>query len=250
MPRRGGLPGVVSFLLIAAWFVSTVFAGSIEVNVAEVIKSEAKELEHATDNNLLEISYDVLNSGSAGYGARMRLDVFNGTEKLTTLWSREEALIPGERKTINMYWYEPKENGTYTFRARIYRAYETEDIGNFTEESKNINASETIEIDRIHVYDNEIRFRIRSSTDLESVIVYPGEHPEGWIFEEGTVDGLKAGRAKAASIRYETGLFSPKKVTLVAVSTDGRDYGTKTFELAEEKGFTKWLDEFRDWLDI
>ncbi len=238
------------FLLIAAWFVSTAFASSIEINVADMIKSEVKELEHTTNNNLLKISYDVFNSGSAGYGARMRLDIFNGTQKLTTLWSKEEAITPGGRKTMSMYWYELPENNTYTFRARIYRAYEIEEVGNFTETSGKSGVQETIQIERIHAYDDEIRFRIRSSTDLKSVIVYPREHPEGWIFEQAVVQNIEAGRAKSASISYQTGLFSPKKVTLVAVSEDGLNYGTKTFELRKEEGLEKWLNLFRDMFNI
>lgn len=248
--RMGIRQAFISLALIMAVSVSTAFGTSIEVNVADMVNSEAKELSRTLNNNVLKVSYDVLNSGSSGYGARMRLDVFNGTGQTATLWSREEKLIPGERRTISMYWYGPQDNENITVKARLYRAYETAEVGNLTEKFGKGDAEESIELDKIRVYDDEIRFRIKSRSDTERIIVYPEEYPRGWIFEQGTVDNIEAGRLKPASIHYETGLFSEKRITLLAVSEDGRYYGRRTFELKKEQGLGKWLNKFTDWLGL
>lgn len=238
-----------SIALAILFFASDVFSSALQVNVEDIIGSESKEIGRETGNNVLKLDYDVLNSGSAGYSARMRLDIFSGVEKTATIWSREEKMAPGERKTISMYWFQHSE-GNITAKARLYRGFEIADAANTTEQFKNSTAENSIEISRVKVYGNEIRFRIKSKSYASKIIIYPVEQPEGWLFEQGFIDDVAAGREKKVSINYETGLFVPKKITLMAVSVDGKYYGTATFVMEKEEGFGKWINIFRDKINI
>ncbi len=240
----------VAGLVAASILLSAAYSAKIEVNVAELINSEAKEINHDSYNNVLKISYDVMNSGSLEYGARVRLDIFNGTAQTATLWSKEEVLTPGERKTISLYWYQQPENETLTANARLYRAYEIKEIGNVTETSGKGNSANTLEINSVRVYENEIKFKIKSTEDAKNVVVYPVKHPAGWIFEQESAGDIKAGSEKTASIHYETGAFREREVTLIAVSENGRNYGTKTFALKKKEGLSEWIGRFSDWLGL
>lgn len=237
-------------ILAASILTAAAHSARINVNVLEMIDSEAKELNHDSYNNVLKISYDVMNSGSIDYGARVRLDIFNGTKYAATLWSKETALIPGERKTINMYWHAPGENETWTANARLYRAYEIKEIGSISGISGKGSSENTLEISSVRVYENEIKFRVKSRVDAKNIILYPVNYPAGWIFEQEEIGGIKAGSDKAASIHYETGAFREREITLIAVSEDGRNYGTKTFLMKKETGLGRLAGQFRDWLGI
>jgi len=245
MQKTGHIIFVMCFAA-ASMLMSAAHSAKIEVNVAELISSEAKEMNHDSYNNLLKISYDVLNSGSIEYGARVRIDIFNGTKYRTTLWSKEEVINPGERKTINLYWYQQPENETVTAKARLYRAYEIKEIGNITETSGKGNSENTLEINSVRVYENEINFRIKSTKDAKNVIVYPVNQPAGWVFEEDAIGDIMAGGEKPASMHYETGAFREHEITLIAISEDGRNYGTKTFALKKKEGLDAWIGRFSD----
>jgi len=237
-------------ILAASLLTTTAYSAKINVNVLELINSQAKEINHDTYNNVLKISYDVMNSGSIDYGARIRLDIFNGTKYTTTIWSKEEAIIPGERKTINMYWYSPSDNETWTANARLYRAYEIKEIGNVTEISGKGNSENTLEISSARVYENEIKLRVKSRADTKNIILYPINYPAGWLFEQEEIGGINAGSSKAASIHYETGAFHEREITVIAINEDGKNYGTKTFMLKKEEGLSKLVGQLRDWLGI
>ncbi len=239
-------------MLAASLLTATAHSAKIDVNVLELINSEAKEINHDSYNNVLKISYDVMNSGSIDYGTRVRLDIFNGTKYTTTLWSKEAVIIPGNRKTINLYWYSPGEFETWTAKARLYLAYEIKEIGNLTEISGKGNSANTLEISSMRVYENEIKLRVKNQNDADAknVILYPINYPAGWLFEQEEIGDIKAGSDKAAAIHYETSAFREREITLIAVSEDGKNYGTKTFTLKKEEGLSKLVGRFRDWFGI
>lgn len=241
---------IFAVLLAVMISASAANAARLDVNVAELINSESKEINHDSYNNILKISYDVLNSGSLEYGTRVRVDIFNGTNYTATLWSREEVLNPGERKTINLYWYGINESGTWNAAARLYRAYEIIEIGNLTETTSKGDFANTLEISNVRVYDDEITFRVKSRADAKNVVVYPIKHPRAWIFEQKEIGDIAAGSEKSASMHYETGAFREHEITLIAVSEDGRNYGIKTFAMKKEEGLGKWLGRFLDWLGV
>ncbi|MBU4245756.1 MAG: hypothetical protein KKE71_01820, partial [Nanoarchaeota archaeon] len=86
--------------------------------------------------------------------------------------------------------------------------------------------------------------------DAKNVIVYPLKHPRAWLFEQNEIGEIAADGEKSASIRYETGAFYEREITLIAISEDGHNYGIKTFAMKKEEGLNKWLGRFMDWLGV
>ena len=124
------------FLSILFLICPLVFGTSINVKVVGVLDSIVKKMDHVQLDNdgynaVLTTSYDVFNSGSIAYAARIRLDIFNGSEEITSIWSREYRLNPGQRDTIDLYWYEPSE-ANLNVKSILYRAYDVVDLENMT----------------------------------------------------------------------------------------------------------------------
>ena len=228
-------------------FLPLIYGTTIEINIAEVLDSTLKEMECCNlNNNLMNTKYDLFNSGSLAYVAKIRFDIFNGTKKVSTIWSEDYVLNPGMRTAVDLYWYNNITNNianTLNIKAKLYRAYDILDIGNLTWVFNQTKISkETIDIENVHVYNNEIQFKVRTLNDTKKVIIYPKTSPEGWIFKQTIIDNLKSGKSKIAQINYETGIFSEKEITLIAVSDDGQSYGEKTFVLKKESNFAKWIN--------
>lgn len=248
MPQKQELLAFAAILAVSAFLASAVFAATLEVDVKEIVGSETKAISTDSPNNILKASYDVLNSGSAAYGARMRMDIFNGTEQTATIWSNEESMAPGERKTIDLYWFSPSESSRFRAVTRLYRAYEIVGVGNISKNFSKSDAPNNIEISRIHSYGNKIIFRIKSPADAQKIIVYAAKGPEAWLFEENAVENVKAGESRTASINYETGAFSENGISIMAAASDGKNYGTENFVVVKQEGIEKWLNEIADWL--
>lgn len=239
--------------LFSIMFVSLpiIHGTTIEINVAEVLDSTIKEMDCCNlQNNLMGAKYDLLNSGSLEYVTKIRFDIYNGSKKLSTIWSKEYILNPGNRETLDLYWHN-NVDGTLDVKAKLYRAYDIVDIGNlvWTFNGAN-NSEETINIENVHVYNDEIQFRVETLNDTKKVIVYPKNSPEGWIFEQNVVENLKSKKSKSTHINYETGIFSEREITLVAVSEDGKNYGEKTIVLKRESDFKKWINQLVNFLSF
>lgn len=241
---------VILSLLFLLMLVPAACSTSVEVNVIELLDTDIKYIDCCILNsNVMSASYDVFNSGSVAYAARIRLDISDGSKKVTSIWSSESLLNPGERDTINMYWYEPKDK-TITADARLYRAYDIVDIGNITWVFNDAStSSDAIDIEMVRVYDDKIKIKITAENDTGKIIVYPVKYTAGWLFEQNIIEDVAAGKSRSTYIYYDTGLFRETDITLVAVSEDGRFYGEKTFLLKKESGIRKLIGMFMDLLD-
>ncbi|NOQ55833.1 MAG: hypothetical protein GQ477_03420 [Nanohaloarchaea archaeon] len=247
-----------SSIVLVVLLVSMTFAygTAVNINVAEFLDSTSKEIDCCNlDDKVMTASYDVFNSGSIAYAARIRMDVFDEGEMVTSIWSREYRINPAQRETIDLYWYEQSDKILFA-NAKLYRAYDILDIGNVTwefneaEVSQSVNDLESlIGFDKICVYDNKIKFEITTDEDIEKMIIYPIQYTKGWIFEQTVVNDVISGKSKKVSIDYDTGAFFEDEITLIAVSSDGRYYGEKTFLLKKEVGLKKWFNMFMDALN-
>ncbi len=237
-------------LLFTLMLIPAVYGTSVEVNVIELLNTDVKYIDCCMLNsNVMSASYDVFNSGSVAYAARIRLDILDETKKVTSIWSSESLLNPGERDTINMYWYEP-EDKIITANARLYRAYDIVDIEDITWVfNKAATSSDAIDIDKIRVYDDKIKIRITAKNDTGKIIVYPVKYTTGWLFEQAVIEDVIAGKSRSTQMYYDAGLFREAEITLVAVSEDGIYYGEKTFLLKKESGIRKWIGMFMDLFD-
>ncbi|MFH1834961.1 MAG: hypothetical protein ABH851_02100, partial [Methanobacteriota archaeon] len=59
------------------------------------------------------------NIGSASCLVRMRVDVMNSTNVLSTAWSNEAGLNPGDNNDLRAYWY-PQSPGDYSANTTIH----------------------------------------------------------------------------------------------------------------------------------
>lgn len=237
-------------LLFILILIPAVYSTSVEVNVIELLNTDIKYIDCCMLNsNVMSASYDVFNTGSVAYAARIRLDIMDGAKKVTSIWSSESLLNPGERDTINMYWYEP-EDKTITANARLYRAYDIVDIGNITWVFNDAStSSDAIDIEKIRVYDDKIKIKITAENDTEKIIIYPVKYTAGWLFEQNVIENVIAGKSRTIYMNYDAGVFHEAEITLVAVSEDGKFYGEKTFLLKKETGIRKLIGMFMDLLD-
>ena len=237
-------------LLFILILVPAACSTSIEVNVIELLDTNVKYIDCCMLNsNVMSASYDVFNTGSVAYAARIRLDIMDGAKKVTSIWSSESLLNPGERDTINMYWYEP-EDKTITASARLYRAYDIVDIGNITWVFNDASTSyDAIDIEKIRVYDDKIKIKITAKNDTEKIVVYPVKYTAGWLFEQNVIEDVIAGKSRTLYMNYDAGVFHEAEITLVAVSEDGKYYGENTFLLKKETGIRKWIGMFMDLFD-
>ena len=234
-------------LLFILILVPAACSTSIEVNVIELLDTNVKYIDCCMLNsNVMSASYDVFNTGSVAYAARIRLDIMDGAKKVTSIWSSESLLNPGERDTINMYWYEP-EDKTITASARLYRAYDIVDIGNITWVFNDASTSyDAIDIEKIRVYDDKIKIKITAKNDTGKIIIYPVKYTAGWLFEQNVIEDVIAGKSRTLYMNYDAGVFREAEITLVAVSEDGKYYGENTFLLKKETGVRKWIGMFMD----
>ncbi|MCK5372770.1 MAG: hypothetical protein KAJ20_00355 [Candidatus Aenigmarchaeota archaeon] len=237
-------------LLFILILVPAACSTSIEVNVIELLDTNVKYIDCCMLNsNVMSASYDVFNTGSVAYAARIRLDMVDGAKKVTSIWSSESLLNPGERDTINMYWYEP-EDKTITASARLYRAYDIVDIGNITWVFNDASTSyDALDIEKIRVYDDKIKIKITAKNDTEKIIIYPVKYTAGWLFEQNVIEDVIAGKSRTLYMNYDAGVFREAEITLVAVSEDGKYYGENTFLLKKETGIRKWIGMFMDLFD-
>ena len=237
-------------LLFILILVPAACSTSIEVNVIELLDTNVKYIDCCMLNsNVMSASYDVFNTGSVAYAARIRLDIMDGAKKVTSIWSSESLLNPGERDTINMYWYEP-EDKTITASARLYRAYDIVDIGNITWVFNDASTSyDALDIEKIRVYDDKIKIKITAKNDTEKIIIYPVKYTAGWLFEQNVIEDVIAGKSRTLYMNYDAGVFREAEITLVAVSEDGKYYGENTFLLKKETGVRKWIGMFMDLFD-
>ena len=244
---------VLSAMLLSVF---SAYGTAINVNVGGILDTTSKEIDCCSLNNgVMTASYDVFNSGSIAYSARIRLDVSDENEEITSIWSKEYKLNPGQRDTIEIYWYEPL-NTVRIAKARLYRAYDILDIGNITWIFNDIYSPENFEktssairFNNIQVYDDKIKFKITADNDVGKIIVYPIRYTKGWLFEQMVVENTIANKSKSAHINYDTGAFFEDEITLIAVSSDGKYYGEKTIVLKKETGLKKWINIFIDMLD-
>ncbi|MBW6461427.1 MAG: hypothetical protein K0B07_00035 [DPANN group archaeon] len=260
----------VSVILLSIFFLCTslVYSAEINVNVAEHLDTVLKEIDCCKLNDkVMTASFDVFNSGSIAYAARIRLDVFDedNDKKITSVWSSSSEFNPGQRDSISLYWYEPSDT-TRIAKVRLYRGYDILNLEEITwrfnksvesqlskgfgEFADSDNIFGNINFEDVRVYEHNIRFKITADEDIEKVIVYPVQYKEGWIFEQTVVEDVIADKPRIVDVNYDTGFFYENEITLVAVSSDGEYYGEQKVLLKKESGIRKWLNLFVDMLKI
>jgi len=224
-----------AIIFFVIFLLYSVVAQVINVGISEMIKTDLVWLNYnkTLNNGLpLNISFEVYNSGSVGSNTRVRLDVLKENKTVFTGWSEEKPLQPGSRSYFEIYWYPFNMRGKFTIKLRNYIANEIKDLGSFQINVKDFTKAEkNIEILSPKIYKNEISLLLKSDENLENVLIIPTDYPTGWIIEQGKINKIRKNVIYDVEIKYDPSLWKKDSVTFIAVTEDGKYYGSKTFEL-------------------
>jgi hypothetical protein len=243
--------------------VRTVRAFMIEVDVVNVLEAEVVSFDFNSTTSLGKMRLEIRNRGSIAYSARTRIDVYdtpNSSEaeevgELFTAWSGEMEMMPGDRKNVELYWYN-NESGDVTIRVRIY--YANEIFEKFYEVEKDEPAYSPTSATRrdifnfkeFRVYDEFIIFDLVAKEEVGDIIIIPSSFTRGWVFEQREVGSMKWGASRPVVIPYQATVFAEDDLTLSVVAGDSMFYSEKTFTLKKNKGLKRLLFGFVDRLKL
>ncbi len=235
----------ISLVMIFLSVTAIAEASELIVNVNEIIQGNIKYLYNNTNENIFKITPEIYNSGSVGYRARARTDIFYKDNMIFTGWSSEKSLVPSDQKAFDMYWYQPNASGIFKARLRLYYGWEIYEK-NISFEIKTGMTEDIFEIQNFRTYDNYIRFDLRAKQSFDKILVLPSKYPLGWVFEQTKIEKLNANGLKPVVIPYEPSLWKPSNVSLIIVTEDGKYYTEKQFEMKKEEGIIKYINQFLD----
>lgn len=237
---------ILCFLILIKFAFST----SLEVDISEDIKSKIIYETQNISFNVVKFSTEFYNTGSIAYNARARIFVYNNSKLIFSGWSQENFLMPGDKKTFDVYWYADSL-GNYESKLRMYFGNEIVE-NNKTEFQidETLIPEDVFEIYNFRTYDNYVIFDIKSKKDATNVIMIPYKYVSGWIFEQKTIENIKKDSIKTIKIPYYPTVWKPSNITLVITNENGKYYSEKTVEMKKETGILKVIYNILDSLKL
>ena len=239
----------VFVLIIVLFLIPLVLAGSVKIGVKMSIKGNISAVFYNVSNGFLTVNQEFFNSGSVAYKTRIRLDVLNSTDVMFTGWSKEETIMPGERKNFEIDWYTPKTENVVVRLIAYYGKEMTQREMKLKIEN-NQTSEDVIQIKNFRTYDDSVKFQIRSTTPLSNVIIIPENYMMGWVFEQKKIENLNANKNIEVTIPYEPSVWLTHDLNIAAVTEDGRYYSIFLFNLKKEEGFQKYTNYILDKIDL
>jgi hypothetical protein len=233
---------IVSFFLILSISNSQL----VGVNIKELIRVEATKIDYNStinDGKPFKVNIELFNSGSTGYEARTKLDIFDKDNLIFSGWSYEKDFFPGNRKFYELYWYPANVSGKFKASIAIYFANEINKSKQINFEVKTTKKSpeNIFEILNFRTYDDEVVFLLRANKTVENIIFVPSNYPSGWIFEQNKINKLGNGEIKIINLKYEPTLWKESDVTISIFTEDGKYYTSKSFTLKRETSFCRYI---------
>jgi hypothetical protein len=219
-------------------------AQTIEVGIKEIINIEIGPISYNKTiiNSPLIISFDVYNTGSVGYRARARVEIYSGKNVIYRGWSKEYSLQPGVTNNLKVYWFPSNITGNFKAKIRVYYANEIKDLSPIEFTIKNqITPKKSIEITNFKTFDKNIIFGISSDEDIDNLLIMPSNYPLGWFFEQKYIEKLKKNEKMVMEVNYEPTLWKPSEVSLTIASVDGKYYTIESFKMNREGRFSQFL---------
>ena len=237
---------LIIFILLFLPYLS--YSQEVKVGVKEILESEITSLKY---NSLLEsgepfkVSFELYNSGSVGYRARVRLDIINQTNLYYTGWSEEKSLWPGSSGYFEVYWYPVNITGSLEAKVMIYYANNIKELEPIKFKIVGIgNPEKDIEITDFKTYEDRIVVGLKSNKELENIIIVPSGYPYGWIFEQSKIDKISKGEEKKVELKYESTIWKETEVMIHVFTEDGKHYTSKSFLMQIEKPNVNILSYF------
>jgi len=235
----------ITFLLIFLTL-PAVFAQTIRVGVKMELKGNITAFSYNASNGILAINSEFYNSGSVPYRARARLDIVNSSDIIFTGWSKEELLMPGERKNFELFYYTDESLENITAIVRIYYGFEVAER-KIELKLENLKTPEDIfQIKNFRTYDSYVKFQLRSNKPLRNVLVIPRNYMMGWAFEEKRIENLEANKNVEIVLPYEAPVWLPQNITIDIVTEDGNYHSAAQFLLQKEAGIMKYIHYLTD----
>lgn len=235
---------IIILLIILLLTPFLIEAQLIELRIKEIIDKEVGPLMYnkSISNGPFLVSFEIFNSGSVGYRARARMDVYKDKNFLFSGWSKEYSLNPGMRSKFDIYWFPVNLTGNYKAKIRIYYGNEMDDLKSINFKLKNIiTPKDVVEITDLETYDDEIVFNIKSDQNLNNVLIIPSDYPLGWVFEQEKIENLEKNEKKQIVIPYEPALWIETPLTINVITGDGQYYTRGQFSLEREGKFSQFL---------
>lgn len=232
------MKALVLTLACFLFLVNIASAALLEVGVKEKLEATMNSILYENSSNTVRFSFEFYNTGSVPYKARIRNDVSNGNVTIFTGWSQEKDMMPGDKKTFDIYWYADSV-GDYSSKVRVY-------FGNEVKEYKKVDltisdfvdSEDVFEIRDFRTYDNYVVFDIMSTEDLESLVIIPQKYTAGWVFEQKELVNVSKESWKPVTINYYPSLWNPSNISLGIVANNGKYYSEKELEMKKIGGIT------------
>lgn len=238
------------FILCFLILTNAAFSSLIEVDISEDIKSEIIHEAPIISYNMVNFSTEFYNTGSVPYDARARILVYNETKLIFSGWSQKEDLMPGDRKTFDIYWYT-NSPGKYESKLRVY--FGNEIIENEKKEfqvNEPLTPEDVFKIENFRTYDNHVIFDVLSKKDVENVIIIPSDYVSGWIFEQKAIENVKKDLIKTISIDYQPTVWKPTSLKIAVVAENGKFYSEKIVEMEKGQGVMNLIYSILDNLKL
>jgi hypothetical protein len=238
---------VAAFVFASAFLVAGAAAVGAEVKVVRQLVCEPRHFSVEEHNGLLTAKAELYNSGTVGYAARARLDIYEGSGGRFTAWSGEKVLMPGERSTYLLYWFSG-EGANLTASMGFDCATEHEEAGNYSVAMGSVAAENPFSILNAVTYADRVRVETISSKDLGEVHAYVSDYVPGWLFEEASASSIKAGKRFFLDIPYSTGVFVNASVTINLADESGSYYAASPYAMRRVEGVVAVWDMLIDWI--
>ena len=237
-------------ILCILFLAKDAFPALLKIDISEDIKGSIVSDSQSISFNAVKFSTEFSNIGSVAYNVRSRIFVYKDDKLLFSGWSQEKTLMPGDRKTFDIYWYA-NSPVKYESKLRVYAGNEI-----FEDEKKEFQVTETLipednfEIMNFRTYDNYIIFDIKSKKDTKNVTIIPYKYVPSWIFEQKTIDSMKKGSVKTVQINFYPSLVEPTSLKLSIMAENGKYYSEKTLEMKKEQGIIRIFHSILDSLKL
>lgn len=241
---------IAMIFIVSLFFLDLASAQMIKIGVKPELKGNISALFYNISNGVLRINPELYNSGSIPYKSAARLDILNSTDTIFTGWSKEEELMPGERRDFEIFYYTPRALENLTAKIRMYYGFEVIEQKIELKIENVQTPKDVFQIKNFRAYDDFIKFQLRSSEPLKNVLIIPRDYMMGWMFEQKKIENLEGNRNTEVVLPYKPSVWLSHNITIDVVTEDGGYYSTNSFSLQREKGILKYIHYLTDKLSL
>jgi len=163
----------------------------------------------------------------------IKTEVFKDEKMVFVGWSKEDVLMPGDRKFFENYWYGDK--GDYEVKLKVYMGNEIKQYKKFDMIVSSEREQEDIfKLNNFRTHENFVIFDVFSNKEVQDVVIVPSEYTYGWIFEGGKIDKISANRSRTVILQYFPTVWGPTSIRLDIATEDGKYHSFEKVEM--EKG--------------